>query len=90
MSLSGATSVGSGQLYLARKQGNQGKKLTVGSPGLSGFGGRQLHPLLERGVHHHQEALLGSRELRDVMVRMRTSNVLLHGAIAFFLEHQPD
>lgn len=26
-------------VYLARKQGNQSKKLTVGSSGLSGFGG---------------------------------------------------
>jgi hypothetical protein len=41
--------------------------------------------LLGRGGHHEQEALLGSRELRDVVVRMRTSDVLLHGAIALFL-----
>lgn len=44
-----------------------------------------MRTLLGSGVHHEQEALLGSRELRDVVVRMRTSDVLLHGAIAFFL-----
>lgn len=44
-----------------------------------------MRPLLWWGVDHQKEALFGSRELRDVVIRMRTSDVLLHGAIALFL-----
>jgi hypothetical protein len=64
-----------------------GAKLTMAmrTSRASWFWRRQMRTLLGSGVHHEQEALLGSRELRDVVVRMRTSDVLLHGAIAFFL-----
>lgn len=41
--------------------------------------------LIRRGGDHQQEALLGRRQLRDVVVRMGTANVLLHGAKAFLL-----
>lgn len=42
--------------------------------------------LVGRGVDHQQEALLGGRELRDVVVWVGTADVLLHGAIAFFTQ----
>lgn len=41
--------------------------------------------LVGRGVDHQHEALFRRRELRDVVVRMRTPDVLLHGAITLFL-----
>lgn len=44
-----------------------------------------MSSLIGRGGDHEQEAFLGSRELRDVVVGMRTANVLLHGAITFLL-----
>lgn len=44
-----------------------------------------MRTLIGRGVDHQQEALFGGRELRDVVIRMRTSDMLLHGAIALFL-----
>lgn len=44
-----------------------------------------MRTLTGRGVDHQQEALFGSRELRDVVIRMRTADMLLHGAIALFL-----
>lgn len=44
-----------------------------------------MRTLLGRGVDHEQEALFCGRELRDVVVRMRTSDMLLHGAITLFL-----
>lgn len=37
------------------------------------------------GVDHELEALLGGRKLGNVVLWMCSSNVLLHGAIAFFL-----
>lgn len=44
-----------------------------------------MRTLVGRGVDHEQEALFSGRELRDVVVRMRTSDMLLHGAITLFL-----
>lgn len=44
-----------------------------------------MRTLIGRGVDHQQEALLGGRELRDVVIRVRTSDMLLHGAVALFL-----
>lgn len=41
--------------------------------------------LVWRGGDHQQEALLGSGQLGDVVVRMGATDVLLHGAKAFFL-----
>ena len=38
-----------------------------------------------RGIDHELEALLGRRQLRNVMLGMRSSYVLLHRAISFFL-----
>lgn len=37
-------------------------------------------------VDHQHEALFGSRQLRDVVRRMGATDMLLHGAKAFFLE----
>lgn len=48
--------------------------------------GRELRTLFGRSGDHQQEALFGSRELRDVVVGVGTSNVFLHGPIALFLE----
>lgn len=45
-----------------------------------------LHPFRGRGVDHQQEALLGRGELRDVVLRVRPPDMLLHRTIAFFLE----
>lgn len=47
-----------------------------------GGGGRAL---LWWGVDHQHEALLGGRELRDVMLRVGAANVLLHGAVPLLL-----
>lgn len=44
-----------------------------------------MRTLIGRGVDHQQEALLGGRELRDVVIRVRTSDMLLHRAVALFL-----
>lgn len=60
-------------------------RLTMTPTGRTWFWRRELRPLLRWSIHHQHEALFGGRELRDVMVRMRTSDVLLHGAIAFLL-----
>ena len=38
-----------------------------------------------RGRDHQLEALLGSGQLRDVVLGMRSTDVLLHGAISLFL-----
>lgn len=46
-----------------------------------------MSALVGRGIDHQQEALLGSRELRDVVVRVSTANVLLHGTVAFLLKN---
>lgn len=43
-------------------------------------------PLVWRGVDHQKEALLGGRELRDIVIGMSPSNMLLHGAKAFLLK----
>lgn len=37
-----------------------------------------------RGIDHEHKALLGRREFRDVVLWMRSADVLLHGAIPFF------
>ena len=44
-----------------------------------------MSALIRRSVHHQQEALFGGRELGDVVVGMRAPDMLLHGAVAFFL-----
>lgn len=44
-----------------------------------------LGPLGWRGVDHQRDALLRCRQLRDVMLRMCSAYVLLHGAVAFLL-----
>jgi hypothetical protein len=41
--------------------------------------------LLRRGVDHQHEALLGRRELRNIMLWVGAADMLLHGAIPFFL-----
>lgn len=38
-----------------------------------------------RGIDHELEALLGGRQLRDVVFGMRTTDMLLHGAVALLL-----
>lgn len=62
------------------------EKPTTTAARLNGIRGRKLRPLIRRGGDHQHEALLGSRQLRDVVVRMGTADVLLHGAKAFLLE----
>lgn len=42
--------------------------------------------VVRRRVDHEQEALLGGGKLGDVMLRMRTANMLLHGAVSLFLQ----
>lgn len=49
-----------------------------------------MGPLVGRRGDHQEEALLGRRELRDVVVRMGPPNVLLHGAIALLLTRGHD
>jgi hypothetical protein len=39
-----------------------------------------------RGVDHEVEALFGRRELRNVVVRMSSTDVFLHGAISLFTD----
>lgn len=41
--------------------------------------------LVQGGIDHQQEAFFCCRELRNIVARMRTADVLLHGAKAFFL-----
>lgn len=41
--------------------------------------------ILRRRVDHEQEALFRRRELRDVVLGVRSADVLLHGAVSFFL-----
>jgi hypothetical protein len=36
------------------------------------------------GVDHQEKALLGRRELRDVMFWMRPTDMFLHGPVALF------
>lgn len=48
--------------------------------------GLKVCPLVWRGVDHQKEALLGGRELRDIVIGMSPSNMLLHGAKAFLLK----
>lgn len=70
-----------------REKSERGKREpTVSSSGLGRIGRGEMGALVGRGVDHQQEALLGGRELRDVVVWVGTADVLLHGAIAFFLE----
>lgn len=45
-----------------------------------------LRSLGRRGVDHELKTLFGCRKLRDVMLWVCSSNVLLHGAITFFLK----
>lgn len=45
-----------------------------------------MSPLVWRGGHHQDEALLGRRELRNVVVRVGSPDMLLHGAIALLLK----
>lgn len=45
-----------------------------------------MGPLVWRGGHHQDEALLGRRELRNVVVRVGSPDVLLHGAITLLLK----
>lgn len=47
--------------------------------------GRGLWSLRGRGIDHELEALLRRRQLRDVVFRVRATDMLLHGAISFFL-----
>lgn len=58
---------------------------TLGACGASWKGRRR--PLLWWSVDHQREALLGSGELRDVVLGMGTADVLLHGAISLLLQH---
>lgn len=39
-----------------------------------------------RSIDHHDEALLGRRELRNIMLGMGTTDMLLHGAISLLLQ----
>jgi hypothetical protein len=39
-----------------------------------------------RSVDHEEEALFGRRKLGDVVFRMRSADMLLHGAIPLFLQ----
>lgn len=41
---------------------------------------------MRRGVNHEQEAFLGGGKLGDVMLRMCTADMLLHGAVSLFLQ----
>jgi hypothetical protein len=45
-----------------------------------------LGPVARRGADHEQEALLRSGQLGNVMLGVRAADMLLHGAIAFFLD----
>jgi hypothetical protein len=45
-----------------------------------------MSPLVWRGGHHQDEALLGRRELRNVVVRVGSPDMLLHGAIALLTQ----
>lgn len=47
--------------------------------------GRGRRTLRGRGIDHELEALLGSRQLGDVVFRVRATDMLLHRAISFFL-----
>jgi hypothetical protein len=47
--------------------------------------GRKGRALRGRRVDHQRKALLGGRELGNVVVGMRAADVLLHRAIALFL-----
>ena len=42
--------------------------------------------LVEWRVDHQLKAFLGRGELRDVVTRVSTADVLLHGAVSFFLD----
>jgi hypothetical protein len=44
-----------------------------------------MSTLIRRRGHHQEEAFFGSRELRNVVIRMGPADVLLHGAIPFLL-----
>ena len=44
-----------------------------------------MSSLIRRGGDHQDKALLGGRELRNVVIRMRPTDVLLHGAITLLL-----
>lgn len=61
------------------------QSLTIATAGLSLIWRRYLSSLFRRGGNHQDKALLGGRELRNVVIRMRPTDVLLHGAIAFLL-----
>lgn len=47
-----------------------------------------MGPLVGRRGDHQNEALLGRRELRDVVTGVGAPDVLLHGAVALLLEAQ--
>ena len=58
----------------------------MGRGGSWRVGRRRLEgPLVGRGVDHQLEALLGGGQLGDVVVWVGTADMLLHGAIPFFL-----
>lgn len=52
---------------------------------LSRIGRVEVSPLVQGSIDHQLEALLRGRELRDVVTRVGSSDMLLHGAIAFLL-----
>lgn len=53
---------------------------------MSRIGRVEMSPLVQRGIDHQLEALLRGRKLGDVVAGVSSSNMLLHGAIAFLLQ----
>lgn len=53
---------------------------------LSRIGRVEMSPLVQRGIDHQLEALLRGRKLGDVVAGVSSSDMLLHGAIAFLLQ----
>lgn len=66
---------------------NTQERNKVSEPTGSNCGWRSiLAAVLRRGVNHEQEAFLGGGKLGDVMLRMCTADMLLHGAVSLFLQ----
>ena len=52
----------------------------------------KMWPLVRRCAYHEQETFLCRRQLGDIMIGMRATDMLLHGAIPLllkFMSHQP-